>query len=412
MKTLILTIFLVSSLALFSQGIPDQYLVTAAENNPELKARFNEYLAALEAVPQAKSLPDPRLAFGYFIQPVETRLGPQQARISLDQMFPWFGQLKASGDAAIEKAKARYEVFMETRSRLYFEVTSAYCDLYLSQKAVEITMENIGILNIFRSLSLSKVEAGLASTVDQLRIEMEIADMENQLALLQDKVVYQSVAFNNLLNVETASAILFPDTLGNAILAIPQHVIIDSVLANNHSLSRLDYELTASQQQEIAARKMGAPSINLGVDYIFIGKSDNPNLDAGMSGKDAIIFPRIGITLPLYRKKYNAMVQQAVYQQQAVTSQKEARVNALETLVEQALNEYRDAERRRVLYNNQESLAVQAMDILRTEYATDNRDFEEVLRMEKRVLKYALELERARADLHAAAAFLGYLTGK
>ena len=37
----------------------DDYLKTAAENNPGLKAKFNEYLAALEKLPQAKSLPDP-----------------------------------------------------------------------------------------------------------------------------------------------------------------------------------------------------------------------------------------------------------------------------------------------------------------------------------------------------------------
>jgi outer membrane protein TolC len=77
MKKLII-IILIPAIG-FSQGIPEQYLTTAANNNPELKASFNEYMAALEKVPQVKSLPDPRFAFGYFIQPVETRVGPQQA---------------------------------------------------------------------------------------------------------------------------------------------------------------------------------------------------------------------------------------------------------------------------------------------------------------------------------------------
>ena len=94
----------------------DDYLVTAAENNPGLKATFNEYMAALEKVPQAGSLPDPTLAFGFFIRPVETRLGPQQARISATQMFPWFGTLNAKEDVVTEMAKAKYEMFEEAKS--------------------------------------------------------------------------------------------------------------------------------------------------------------------------------------------------------------------------------------------------------------------------------------------------------
>ena len=142
---------MLSSVSAFSQGIPEQYLITAAQNNPELKATFNEYMASLELIPQVKSLPDPRFAFGYFIQPVETRVGPQQAKISLDQMFPWFGQLKANENVAVEKSKAKYEVFEEAKSGLFFEVKSYYYDLYFTQKAVSIMLENINVLEYISS---------------------------------------------------------------------------------------------------------------------------------------------------------------------------------------------------------------------------------------------------------------------
>ena len=184
MKRLIIIIVILIPVLAKSQGIPEQYLVTAANNNPEIKVKFNEYLAALEVLPQVKTLPDPRIAFGYFIQPVETRVGPQHAKISIDQMFPWFGRLKANERVAADRAKAKYEAFEQTKSKVYFDVKSAYFDLYFTNKAVQIILENINILNTFSELSLIKVEAGLSSAVDQLRIEMDIADMENQLALL------------------------------------------------------------------------------------------------------------------------------------------------------------------------------------------------------------------------------------
>ncbi|MBA7555902.1 hypothetical protein ES705_48594 [subsurface metagenome] len=49
------------------QKLLDNYLITAAENNPGLKAKFNEYMAALEVAPQVSALPDPQFAFSYLI---------------------------------------------------------------------------------------------------------------------------------------------------------------------------------------------------------------------------------------------------------------------------------------------------------------------------------------------------------
>ena len=99
MKIVQLAVFTISVISLFNvcpvrAASPlDEYLVQAAENNPGLKAKFAAYQAALEQVPQIGSLPDPQVMFGYFIRPMETRVGPQRARISASQMFPWFGTL-------------------------------------------------------------------------------------------------------------------------------------------------------------------------------------------------------------------------------------------------------------------------------------------------------------------------------
>jgi hypothetical protein len=94
----------------------NEYLQTAAENNPELKASFNEYKAALEKVPQV-SLPDPELNMGIFIKPMERFMGNQLADVTIMQMFPWFGMLKTRKDEAAKMAMAQYEVFREARKK-------------------------------------------------------------------------------------------------------------------------------------------------------------------------------------------------------------------------------------------------------------------------------------------------------
>ena len=79
---------------------------------------------------------------------------------------------------------------------------------------------------------------------------------------------------------------------------------------------------------------------------------------------------------------------------------------------ENSWKDYRDAQRRIELFYKQLTIAKKSIKILETEYAYANKNFEEILRMERRLLKYNLELEKARTDKQAAIAFIHYLMGK
>jgi cobalt-zinc-cadmium efflux system outer membrane protein len=418
MKIVQLAVFTISVISLFNvcpvrAASPlDEYLVQAAENNPGLKAKFAAYQAALEQVPQIGSLPDPQVMFGYFIRPMETRVGPQRARISASQMFPWFGTLGLKKNAAAALAKVKYETFAEAKSRLFFDVKSTYYNLYFAAKAIRISEENIGILSTFRSLALIKVESGLASSVDVLRVEMEIADLENQLALLHDNFWALRTTFNNLLDVSGDAAITLPDTLVVPDVAFSTEAALDSIRTGNHLILQSEYMEASFRKQELAAKKMGMPNFSVGFDYVFVGKSSNPMAPSSESGKDAFVFPTIGLSIPIYRHKYTAMVKEAVLQQQSQGSERRDRINMLETAFAKTNKEYLDAVRRIPLYKEQSNKADRALGILRTEYETSGKNFEEVLRIERQLLQYELNIEKARSDKGASVAFIGYLMGK
>ncbi|MBL4623918.1 MAG: TolC family protein [Flavobacteriales bacterium] len=189
-------------------------MIIGAENNPGLKARFAEYNASLEKVLQVGTLPDPSVSFGYFISPVETRVGPQRAKISASQMFPWFGTLDAKEDVMIQQAKAKYEAFEEAKSKLFFEIKSVYYNIYFVKKGIHITQENIAILTTFQQLALIKIETGKSSIVDEMRVEMEINELQNQLAYLQDSQFALEVKFNALLMSYPPILFLFRTNFG------------------------------------------------------------------------------------------------------------------------------------------------------------------------------------------------------
>jgi outer membrane protein TolC len=405
-KFIMLSILILLSTSLPAQEMLDSYLYTAAENSPALKAKFSEYHASLENIPQVGTLPDPIFSFGYFISPVETKNGPQNVKFSFTQMFPWFGTLNSKEDVLISASKAKYEAFEEAKSNLFFEVKTSYYNLYFIKKGIEITLDNIRILETFKRLALIKIEAGSASGVDELRVEMQLADLENNLALLKDKYFVNTVRFNNLINVDQADDIQIPDVLWLNDLAFTKQAVMDSLHKNNHQLQRLDFIKESFEYSEQRAKKLGTPNIIVGADYTTIGNVGT----APDAGKDAFMI-KIGITLPIYRKKYSAMINEALYQQENFSFKKADKLNALESLFEKVYSEYKDAQRRLILFKKQSDLASRAIKLLESEYASEGKNFEEILRMERSLLKYSLEKEKAKADKQAAIGFIEYLMG-
>lgn len=388
----------------------DEYLQIAAENNPELKAEFSKYLAMLERMPQARSLPDPVLMFNVFASPVETRVGAQNAGISLSQAFPWFGQLKAQESAVAQLAKARYQAFENTKNMIFFEVRSTYYDLYVLEAAISITEENIRLLHSFRELANVRLEAAQGTAVDLLRVEMDLEELQNQLLYLEDSRIPIEARFEELLNVDNSLNIVVPDTLKTIAFDQTKNLLLDSIVEQNPLLKQLDYQIMSLDQEIDVAKKMGLPSFNLGMSYINI--SPRTDFDVPDNGRDAIIFPQIGVRMPIYRKKYHAMVKEKEIVKTTIAYNKENKANELVTALEKSWRDYSDAVRRVGLYERLTGIATQSLNILVVQYTTAGSDFEEILRMDRQLLRYELELEKARADQNTYVAYINYLTGK
>lgn len=387
-----------------------EYMQMAGENNPELKASFNEYMAAMEQVPQVGALPNPTLAFGIFLQPVETRLGAQRFNTSVSQMFPWFGTLSAKKDVATQMAKAKYEDFNDTKLKLYRDVGTTYNELYYLEKAITITKENLDILSSFKELARVNFEGGRTGFVSVLRVEMDEQEMKDKLSLLQDKKLPLKAKFTSLLNTDLSEPVSFPDSLQIKTLLYDKETLIDSVMNNSPRLKKLDHEVEAMTNQEEVAKKMGLPDINLGVNYINM--APRTDMDLPDNGKDALVFPQVGVSIPLYRGKYKAMRREASLKKEAASLRKEDMTNTLKTNVESLYQQYRDALRRVELNAHLADISSRSRDLLQTEFTNGQMDFEELLRMERKVLGYRLEEVRARVDLNNIVYNINYLMGK
>lgn len=386
------------------QSINDYYTI-AAENNPELKAKYKEFEAAMQKIPQVSSLPDPNLSMGYFISPVETRLGPQNMRFSLTQMFPWFGTLKAQKNATTLMAESKYQAFLNTKNQLYSQVATAYYPLYELLKLKDIEQENIKILESYKNIANAKFENGKGSLVDVLRVDIMIKDAQTNLAILTKKEPALTSWLNSILNRKYNEKIVISKDL--QIMELPMEYRKDSI-STNPILQELELKKQASEVAIEVARKQGLPKLGLGLDYVLVGKGMNNLPD---SGKD-IIMPMVSVSLPIFRKKYNAATKEAKLMQESYAFQKEAYENKLNGTYYKLVFELEKERDLLKLYEGQVLTLSKSLNLLFAYYSNANKDFEEVLRMQQELLKYQKMQLSSTSTFYIKLAELDYLTAK
>ena len=403
---LIITVLLLSGLRINAQTL-EESLKIASENNPLLKAKYAEFEAALQKVAQVNSLPDPTFSFGYFISPVETRLGPQQAKLGLTQMFPWFGTLKTAGNVQALQAEAKYQEFLNAKNELYMQVKSAWYPIYEVNQKIRLQEENRVILSSYKQLATTGFKNDKGSMVDVIRVDIMIENTDTEIKLLQDQLQPFNVQFNKLLNRPDSLVIQVEQDL--TLIEIPLNYRKDSLLANHPLLQSLDLKMKSAQEAEELSKKQGLPKLGVGLDYVFVG--DRTDMVVPDNGKN-VIMPMISMSIPIYRRKYNAATKEAQFKQEAIVNYKTNTENTLVSNYEMAWFELEKARQLVELYKAQTLKTNQAISLLETAYSNSGKDFEEILRMQQELLKYQIATATATKAFYVALAKLDYLTSK
>ena len=467
-KLLITFIALSSWIVVSSQQYPDsllRYLEIAAKNNPTVHQKFSEYQAALQKIPQVGSLPDPELSAGVFLSPMDLVSGNQVADLRLMQMFPWFGVLRYGKDEMSLMAKAKFELFRDAKLQVFYDVQRTWYELYKVQKDISISEKNIEILKLierlalvrFKSASLENSPTSSQSTTtssisssgtstsasgmqtmgagqnntgslgsnqsssmqtgtmgsssggsglaDIYRIQIESGDLENNIALLKNQQNSIIAKFNTYLNRSVTSPVHTYENITRDSLEFSLTVVSDSMLAHNPMLGMLDFEKQSLEARKKMVTRMGYPMVGLGLNYSIISKSPTAMGTPDMNGKD-MIMPMVVFTLPIYRKKYTAMQNEAELLKAATSENYQATANSLQSEYYQAVLLYQDAQRRVKLYENQFQLASKSLDLMLKSFSTSSSGLTDVLRIRQQTLDYELKQVEAVADFNTAIAWL------
>ena len=455
MKRLVAFFLCLLSTSTFSQTLND-YLLTAGQNNPLLKARYQEYYAALEKVPQGGALPDPELSFSMFVGMnglfMERFMGEQLTELSVMQMFPWVGLRSTGKEEATYMAQMKFEAFKESKINLYHDVRSAWYRLYQVDQELKLLEEEKNILKIYEQLAITRFKTGTSGStnapinqqtnmtssspsaggsgmnmgggisspstttsssgmsggmsggstgtlVDVLLIQVQIKELDTRIEILKRSRKPLEVKFNNLLNRPVDSSIVIADTLTQAELPASLSIIQDSIIQKHPMIKMYEWDEKAREAQQRMAVLMGRPMIGVGLSYMVFRPRMDEVMNAPMGG-DNMFMPMVTMSLPIYRKKNTAQRKEAEFLQQSAKDSQDAAKLGLFNELESLLYEYESSTRRLSLFHDQLEITKQAIRLMVTSYSTGGSGMEEILRQRQSILLYQQQQISAITEQH------------
>jgi outer membrane protein TolC len=384
------------------------YLTYASLNNPGLKAAHSRWLAAMKVIPQAKTLPDPMFSYTYYLQQVETRVGPQRQRFALSQMFPWFGKLRLRGDVAAKAAEAAWLDLQSQRLRLLYKVSMLYHDYCYLKQAIDVTQENFELLKSLEAVARQRYRTGQAMT-SVVQAQVELGKLEDRLRSLNGLRPALAAKLNAALNRDRDAQLPWPSMPTAELPKLDARAVRAEVRGQNPELAKL---LTMAEKQKLAAalaHKNNYPDITLGVSIIDTGGASMPNVSE--SGKDPVM-ATLAINVPVWGGKYRAQEREALLRRGAFLDQRQDMSNSLEADTSLALYHYEDAARKIGLYNDTlVPKAKQSLAVAQQAFQAGKAEFLSVIDAQRMLLEFRLSVAKARADQGKRFAELQMLTG-
>jgi len=395
---------------LTSQSTLDDYVRVALSRNPGLRAQAQRWRADLERVPQAWAIPEPRLSYGGFLEPIETRIGPQRHTVAAAQRIPWPGKLSAAADVALEHAGVS-EAHTETvRRRVVAEVTRAFADYWELRRELAITRDTLALVQHWESVAQVRLRAGgKAAHRDVIKAQVEIGRLEDRQASLEDARRVRVRRLAALLDLPPSAELPWPSALPERRLERADQEVLALLAERSPLLAELSAKVALGERAVERARQAYFPDFMVGVTHVNVGHARASGVSH--SGDDAWVL-NVGLDLPVWIGRYAAQVSEAEARLRAAELEREAADTGLAAEVTRALFDYRDAERKLSLYRD--TLVPKAEESLRATaaaYETGAGDFLDLLDAERVLLDFHLARERALADRLTSLAELELLTG-
>jgi outer membrane protein TolC len=260
-------------------------------SNPEILSAKNAFESANARIPQAASLNDPMLEFEYDRMTADRMLsGDPMKSVSISQDIPFPTKLYFRAKIAAKLAKMAYENYKAKELEVISRVKNSYSELALIYKSIEINKANQDVLSQISKTATTRYGAGQGAQSDALKSQVELARVDNELIMLEQKRVTAQARLNVLLNRDPKEDLGIPP----AEPAIKFNRTLDDLypltLDNNPELKAYKYAIDRGKAAYDLSINEFMPDLRLKFRQMVTDDGIEDNAWAGM----------IGATIPLW----------------------------------------------------------------------------------------------------------------
>ena len=379
------------------------YIAEAIRNNPGLKSEYQAYQAQLTNAQGAGVLSDPQLNVGLFPQAMHHVNGKQLATITIMQMFPWFGTLKAGREQMEYKAQEAYQKFREKSLSTAFNVEKQWYSILATQEKVKAVKQKRTLLNDIKKVAIylyKNYTAGRDTKMsDQLRLDAEEERLKEQTESLETQLTLQKQQFNITMHRQPNAALSLPDSIPLRQMPTFNWTEIER---NNPKLAQYSAIQKAFKSQEEQTRAKGMPMIGVGLQYMLNGRVDMPMMP-NMNGKD-MVMPMVSVTIPIYRKKITSAIHSAQLMERSAAYNYQSQLDALQSTYLSIEQRADDIKRKLKLYESEVSLLNRTLELMQKEYATGAASLTDILQTTRESIDYDLLKAEANAQYNTITA--------
>jgi outer membrane protein TolC len=375
----------------------EDLLAYALRSSPRLAAAHERHVAMLEMAPQARSLPDPQIRARYFVEEVQTRVGPQEYALGVSQTLPGFGKRGKRGELALARARVEEARVLETRLELVAEIRESWYELYYLERSLSSLRESRGLYAHWVEVLQTRYAAGESTYADLIRAQVELDLLDDRVARLADESRPLEARLNAALHREETAELPTPAEIGELAELLPGAELRRLLLERAPQLVALAREREAEALAVELAEIETRPDFTLGVDYIGTGEAVSPGLSG--SGDDPLVVS-LSFDLPVYSERDRAAKREAQARERAARQRVAAEVDRRLAQLESSLFAVHDAQRRIALYRDTlVPRARQAQQATEAAFRAGDAGLGDLIDSERVRLEVELSLERARTDL-------------
>ena len=365
----------------------EEVVAEALRANPSIRAAFADAAAARERPAQERWLDDPQAVYAPMIEHVETREGPMQYSLSIQQAVPFPTKLSARGKVAERAARVGEQRYLETVDRVMEEAKVAVLELAFIHEAIRITGETLTLLRNMESVARDKYTVGETPQWDLLKAQSELAEVEDDVLALEDERRSAEARIRAILDRRPGTPVGRPAP-APPVEALPDLEALYEIALRTRPEIAAASEAIERDSTDLGLREQGyVPDLHIGAQFTKIG-----------GGPDAWGLT-LGFSVPIWVPRIRASVREG--ERKVDASRARLRATTSRTIFEVKDNHTRwqtATRRARLLRETLIPQAEQAYRAAESGYQAGEVDFLDYLDGQRTLLDRQLDLERARVE--------------